>query len=90
MSQEKVNELRILLREADKKAQAGDAQAQTDAQGIFNQINYLESQAQKQAGEEYPPVIAGAVGEGALLTGKAAQILNQFKNIPETIKYLFF
>jgi hypothetical protein len=86
MSKETVNELRILLREADKKAQAGDTQAQTDAQGIFNQINYLESQAQKQAGEEYPPVIAGGVGEGALLTGKGIQFLNQVKNLPKVVE----
>jgi len=85
MSKQQINELRVLLREADKKAQAGDTQAQTDAQGIFNQIQYLESQEQKQSSEEYPPIIAGAVGEGALLTGKAAQVLNQFKNMPKAV-----
>jgi hypothetical protein len=86
MSKETINELRGLLREADKKAQAGDAQAQTDAQGIFNQIQYLESQAQQQAGEEYPPIIAGAVGEGALLTGKGVQFLNQVRNLPKVVQ----
>jgi hypothetical protein len=86
MSKETINELRGLLREADKKAQAGDAQAQADAQGIFNQIQYLESQEQKQSSEEYPPVIAGGVGEAALLTGKGVQFLNQVKNLPKTVQ----
>jgi hypothetical protein len=86
MSQEKVNELRILLREADKKAQSGDAQAQADAQGIFNQIQHLESKAQTEASQEYPPIIAGGVGEGALLTGKGIQFLNQIKNLPKVVE----
>jgi len=86
MSQEKINELRTMLREADKLAQTGDAQAQADAQKIFDQITHLEGQAKTQSSQEYPPIIAGGVGEGALLTGKAAQVINQFKNLPKTIQ----
>jgi len=85
MSQEKINELRILLREADKLAQSGDTQAQTDAQNIFNQINYLEEQNKKESSQEFPPVIAGGLGEAALLTGKGVQIANQFKNMPKVV-----
>ena len=86
MSQEKINELRGLLREADKLAQSGDQQAQADAQKIFDQINYLEQQAKKQASEEYPPVLAGAVGEGALLTGKGVQFLNEVRKLPKAVE----
>ena len=86
MSQEKINELRILLREADKMAQSGDTQAQADAQKIFDQLNHLEAQAKKESSQEYPPIIAGGVGEAALLGGKTAQVINQFKNIPQTVK----
>jgi hypothetical protein len=86
MSQEKINELRTMLREADKLAQSGDQQAQADAQKIFDHISYLEQQAKKQASEEYPPVLAGALGEGALFTKKGFEIANQFKDIPKTIE----
>ena len=86
MSKEKINELRTMLREADRLAQSGDTQAQADAQKIFDQITYLEQQAQKQASQEYPPVIAGAVGEGALLTGKGVQFLNQVRKLPQVVE----
>jgi hypothetical protein len=86
MSKERINELRIMLREADKQAQAGDTQAQADAQKIFDQLNHLEAQAKKESSQEYPPIIAGGVGEAALLGGKTAQVINQFKNIPQTVK----
>jgi len=81
-----IQELQQLLRAADAKAQAGDAQAHKDAQGIYDQIQYLEAQSKKQAGEEFPPVIAGGLGEAALLTKKGVEIANQFKNIPKTIE----
>jgi hypothetical protein len=86
MSQEKINELRIMLRQADKLAQSGDVQAQADAQKIFDQINHLEGQLKTESSQEFPPIIAGGLGEAALLTGKAAQVINQFKNIPQTVK----
>ena len=86
MSQEKINELRIMLRQADKLAQSGDTQAQADAQKIFDQIGYLEGQAKTAAGEEFPPIIAGALGEASLLTGKGVQIANQFRKIPQAVQ----
>jgi hypothetical protein len=86
MSREQINELRGLLREADKKAEAGDAQAKADAQGIFNQIQYLEDQLKTQSNQEYPPVLAGGLGEGALITGKGVQFLNQVKNMPKVVE----
>jgi hypothetical protein len=81
-----IQELQQLLRAADAKAQAGDVQAQKDAQGIYDHIQHLEAQSKKQSSEEFPPLIAGGLGEAALLTGKAAQVINQFKNIPQTVK----
>jgi len=81
-----IQELYNFLRAADAKAQAGDEQAKVDAQGIYDHIQYLESQAKKQASEEYPPIVAGGVGEALLLTGKGAQIINQFKNIPKELQ----
>lgn len=86
MSKEQINELRGLLREADKRAQAGDAQAQADAQKMFDQIQYLEGQLKTQSSQEFPPVIAGGIGEGALLTGKGVQFLNQVKNMPKVVE----
>jgi hypothetical protein len=86
MSKENINELRILLREADKMAQSGDTQAQADAQKIFDQINYLEAQSKKESSQEYPPALAGAVGEGALITGKGVQFLNEVRKLPKAVE----
>lgn len=86
MSKEKINELRGLLREADKLAQSGDAQAQADAQKIFDQITYLEQQGKTEASQEYPPVLAGGVGEAALIGGKVAQFANAVKDLPGAVK----
>jgi hypothetical protein len=69
-----VQDLYGLLREADKKAQAGDPQAKTDAQNIYNHIQYVETQAKTDEGSEYPPVLAGAVGEGAAIAAKTGQL----------------
>ena len=86
MSREQINELRGLLREADKRAQAGDAQAQADAQGIFNQIQYLEGQLKTQGSQEYPPIIAGGLGEGALISGKLAKFGHDISKLPGAVK----
>jgi hypothetical protein len=59
-----VNELYNLLREADVKAQAGDQQAQADAQRIYNHIQHLETQKTTQHNNEFSPTVAG------LLTAK--------------------
>jgi hypothetical protein len=81
-----IQELQQLLRAADTKAQAGDVQAQKDAQGIYDQIQYLESKAKTQSSEEFPPIIAGGLGEAALATGKGVQFLNQVKNLPGAVQ----
>jgi hypothetical protein len=54
-----------LLRYADAKAQAGDAQAQADAQGIYDHIQSLETKVKEQKEGEFPPVVAAGLGVGA-------------------------
>jgi hypothetical protein len=81
-----IQELYGLLRAADQKAQAGDTQAQADAQSIYNHIQHLETQTKQQAASEYPPAIAGGVGEAALLTGKVAKFANAVKDLPSAVK----
>ena len=55
-----INSLYELLREADRQAQTGDAQAQADAQKIYNTIEMLKQQ-QREA-EETPPMLGGIIG----------------------------
>ena len=81
-----IQELQQLLRAADAKAQAGDEQAKADAQGIYDHIQHLEAQSKKQSSEEFPPIIAGGLGVGALATGKGIQFLNQVKNLPGVVQ----
>lgn len=69
-----VQDLYGLLREADKKAQGGDEQAKTDAQNIYNHIQYVETQSKSEEGSEYPPLLAGAVGEGVAVAAKTGQL----------------
>jgi len=84
--EDNVQELYSLLRQADVKAQAGDEQAKVDAKKIYDHIQHIETQSKKQASEEYPPVVAGAVGEGLAVTGKVAQMANQFRKIPQAVE----
>jgi len=81
-----IQELYGLLRSADQKAQAGDEQAQADAQGIYNHIQYLEKASKEQTASEFPPVVAGAAGELALVGGKVAQFANAVKDLPGAVK----
>lgn len=81
-----VQELYSLLREADTKAQAGDEQAKIDAQNIYNHIENLQTESKQKAASEYPPVIAGGVGETALLGGKLAKFANAVKDLPGAVK----
>jgi hypothetical protein len=69
-----VQDLYSLLREADKKAQGGDEQAKADAQSIYNHIQYVETQSKSEEGSEYPPLLAGVVGEGVAIAAKGSQL----------------
>jgi len=81
------------LREADRLAQQGDAQAQADAQKIYNHIQSLQSgkKETEESTEEIPIVTGGlGAGTGALLQfgsriGPAARFI---KNLPQTQKDL--
>jgi hypothetical protein len=81
-----VQDLYNLLREADKKAQGGDEQAKADAQSIYNHIQYVENKAKAEGSEEYPPVLAGVVGEGAAIAAKGTQLAKRaFIDTPKAV-----
>ena len=81
-----VQELYGLLREADVRAQAGDTQAKEDAQKIYDHIQHVESKSKQEGAAEYPPIIAGGVGEAALIGGKVAKFANAVKDLPDAVK----
>lgn len=81
-----VQDLYGLLREADKKAQGGDEQAKTDAQNIYNHIQYVENQAKTRGSEEYHPALAGTVIEGAAIGLKGSQLAKRaFIDTPKAV-----
>ena len=55
-----IDALYDLLREADKRAEGGDAQAKADAQKIYDAIQNAEREVQKS--KEIPPAVTGTVG----------------------------
>jgi hypothetical protein len=81
-----IQELYSLLRTADQRAQTGDAQAQKDAQSIYDHIQHLEKTQKQQSAAEYPPLLAGGIGESALIGGKVAKFANAVKDLPTTVK----
>jgi hypothetical protein len=71
MSADQINELKDQLRVADQMAQAGDEQAKSDAQKIYNRIQELSAQQPTRTAEEkalatqeLPPELTGAIGAG--------------------------
>ena len=71
MSADQINELKDQLRVADQMAQAGDEQAKSDAQKIYNRIQELSAnqptrttEEKALATQELPPELTGAIGAG--------------------------
>jgi hypothetical protein len=83
--QQEIQELYNLLRSADAKAQAGDEQAQADAQGIYDHIHALEAQAKEQKEGEFPPEVAAGLGVGAKGAVAVAKKGKEFLQMPSKI-----
>ena len=83
--QQEIQELYGLLRSADAKAQAGDAQAQADAQGIYDHIQALETKVKEQKEGEFPPVVAAGLGVGAKGAVTVAKKGKEFLQMPSKI-----
>jgi hypothetical protein len=88
--QQEIQELYGLLRSADAKAQAGDAQAQADAQGIYDHIQALETKVKQQKEGEFPPVVAAGLGVGAkgvaAVAGKGKELWQLPSKVAEAAK----
>jgi hypothetical protein len=84
--QQEIQELYGLLRSADAKAQAGDTQAQADAQGIYDHIQSLEAQANEQKAGEYPSVVAAGLGVGTKAVIGAGKRINEFSKAGQYAK----
>lgn len=84
--QQEIQELYGLLRSADAKAQAGDTQAQADAQSIYDHIQSLEAKANEQKAGEFPPVVAAGLGVGTKAAIGAGKRINEFSKAGQYAK----
>lgn len=84
--QQEIQELYGLLRSADAKAQAGDTQAQADAQGIYDSIQSLESQVKEQKSGEFPPSVAAGLGVATKAAIGAGKRINEFSKAGQYAK----
>lgn len=84
--QKEIQELYGLLRSADAKAQAGDEQAQADAQAIYDHIQAVEAQVKEQKAGEFPPVVAAGLGVGTKAAIGAGKRINEFSKAGQYAK----